>query len=106
LTGVWQVVCDVAPCSEGRGEVEGLGAVYAVWKPSETMKFDLRWTDIGRPTEPGDYRFRGGIVSITIRHIEQWQRNPDGVWEVASSVGARGTVRYALRTFRWKRYLK
>jgi hypothetical protein len=70
------------------------------------MKFDLRWTDIGRPTEPGDYPFRGGTVSIKARHIEQWQRYPDGVWEVASVVGARGTVRYTLWTFSWKRYLK
>jgi hypothetical protein len=64
------------------------------------MKFELRWSDIGRVQEPGIYPFRGGSILIKTTHLTTWQFDPDGVWEIASVVGPRGVVRCRFRNFR------
>jgi hypothetical protein len=64
------------------------------------MKFELRWSDIGRAQEPGIYPFRGGRIQIKATHLTAWQLDPDGAWEIASVVRPRGAIRYVFRNFR------
>jgi hypothetical protein len=64
------------------------------------MKFELQWSDIGRAEEPGAYPYRGGVILITTKHLTAWERDPDGVWEIASVIGPRGVLRYMFRNFR------
>jgi hypothetical protein len=42
----------------------------------------ITWGEIGMATEPGEYRYRFGIVIVTARDIAIWQQFPDAAFTV------------------------
>ncbi|WAJ30943.1 hypothetical protein [Antarcticirhabdus aurantiaca] len=38
----------------------------------------LRWSDIGKATNPGDYRVGNILISVTAFDIEAWKARPSG----------------------------
>jgi len=42
----------------------------------------ITWREIGMATEPGQYRYRFGVVIVTARDIAIWQQFPDAAFTV------------------------
>lgn len=42
----------------------------------------ITWGEIGMATEPGEYRYRFGLVVVTARDIAIWQQYPNAVFTV------------------------
>lgn len=61
-------------------------------------KWELRWDDVNRATEPGPYRFRTGTIVLTRHHISAWEQDPVGVWTVFGLPNGR-YARFGLRHF-------
>ncbi len=47
------------------------------------MKQLVTWADVNSIHEPGSYGFQDGILDLDQAHIEAWERDLEGVWEVA-----------------------
>ncbi len=47
------------------------------------MKPLVTWPDINYIHEPGSYSFQDGIIDLEQAHIEAWERDLEGIWEVA-----------------------
>lgn len=58
----------------------------------------IRWEDIGRVEKPGDYPFRGGILTVRLREIAIWKEHPDAIYNVVEFTPLSGPKRYALGT--------
>ncbi len=47
------------------------------------MKRLVTWPDINYIREPGSYSFQDGTLDIEQSHLDAWERDLEGIWEVA-----------------------
>jgi hypothetical protein len=43
----------------------------------------VTWPDVNYTHEPGSYNFQDGILDLERTHLDAWERDLEGVWEVA-----------------------
>jgi hypothetical protein len=55
------------------------------------VKRFVTWADINYIHEPGSYNFQDGILDIEQTHLDPWERDLEGVWEVARHLVKAGT---------------
>jgi hypothetical protein len=46
------------------------------------VKCLVTWADLNYIDEPGSYGFQDGILDLGSDHLEAWERDLEGVWEV------------------------
>jgi hypothetical protein len=47
------------------------------------VKRFVTWADVNYIHEPGSYHFQDGILDIEQTHLNAWERDLEGFWEVA-----------------------
>lgn len=47
------------------------------------MKRLVTWPDVNYIHEPGSYNFQDGILDLERTHLDAWECDLEGVWEVA-----------------------
>ncbi len=47
------------------------------------MKRFVTWADVNYVHNPGSYGFQDGILDLEQSHLDAWERDLEGVWEVA-----------------------
>jgi hypothetical protein len=50
----------------------------------------IAWIDVEHVTEPGDYKFRDGIVRIKRKHLTTWKKDPDATFTLVRFVPSVG----------------
>ena len=46
------------------------------------MKRFVSWADINYINQPGSYDFQDGVLDLEPVHLEAWDRDVEGLWEV------------------------
>jgi hypothetical protein len=64
-------------------------------KPRSSGKLEekgskIAWIDVEHVAEPGDYKFRDGIVRIKRKHLTTWKKNPDATFTLVRFVPSVG----------------
>ena len=47
------------------------------------MKRFVTWADVNYVHDPGSYGFQDGILDLEQAHLDAWERDLEGLWEVA-----------------------
>jgi hypothetical protein len=68
-----------------------------------TEQFEIRWSDLGSPAEPGMYVYRGDMVWVKPEHIESAGGNPDAVCTMNCFMPYRGLKTYSLASIKQPR---
>jgi hypothetical protein len=51
----------------------------------------VTWPDVNYIQEPGSYNFQDGILDLERSHLDAWERDLEGVWEVSRHPAKAGT---------------
>jgi hypothetical protein len=43
----------------------------------------ISWDELGRPEQPGQIRWRDGLVQVEAKHIQLWREHPEARFTVA-----------------------
>ena len=49
------------------------------------MKCFVTWPDVNYVHSPGSYGFQDGILDLQQTHLDAWERDLEGLWEVAQN---------------------
>lgn len=60
---------------------------------------EVSWQDVHKTEQPGDYPFRGGMLTVRAREIEIWKEHPDATFTVVPFQGQSGPKRFVLGTW-------
>jgi hypothetical protein len=62
------------------------------------MKCLVTWADLNYIDAPGSYGFQDGILDLGSDHLEAWERDLEGVWEVGRNPSAGPSRQLGTRT--------
>jgi hypothetical protein len=65
-------------------------------KPRPKIKLEdkgskIAWIDVEHVSEPGEYKFRDGIIRIKRKHLNTWKKDPDATLTLVRFVPSTGT---------------
>jgi hypothetical protein len=65
-------------------------------KPCSKSKLEdngrkIAWIDVEHVSEPGEYKFRDGIIRIKRKHLDVWKTDPDATFTLVRFVPITGT---------------
>lgn len=61
-----------------------------------TTQFNIRWADIGCPTEPGLYDYEGKSIHVKQVHIDATRGRPEALCTVVVFTPLKGPTTYGL----------
>jgi hypothetical protein len=71
-------------------------SLHTLNKPRSTSKLEdkgskIAWIDVEHVSEPGEYKFRDGIIRIKRKHLNTWKTDPDATFTLVRFVPITGT---------------
>ena len=51
----------------------------------------IAWVNVEKVSEPGEYKFRDGIIRIRRNHLNAWKKDPDATFTLVRFVPSTGT---------------
>lgn len=58
----------------------------------------IGYTELGKPTEPGEYEYNGDLYSVAVKHIDAWREDESTRFHVTKFGALRKKLRYVLST--------
>src|SRR3984957_8925934 len=70
-------------------------SLHAQNKPRSSRKLEekgskIAWIDVEHVAEPGDYKFRDGIIRIKRKHLNTWKKDPNATLTLVRFVPSTG----------------
>jgi hypothetical protein len=57
----------------------------------EEQRSKIAWVNVEKVSEPGEYKFRDGIIRIKRKHLNTWKKDPDATFTLVRFVPSTGT---------------
>jgi hypothetical protein len=53
---------------------------------NDASRLFIGWAALSYAMMPGRVQYGGGVVHLTLEHIDRWQEDPEGVWEAKGNI--------------------
>jgi hypothetical protein len=58
----------------------------------EEQRSKIAWVNVEKVSEPGEYKFRDGVIRIRRKHLNTWKKDPDATFTLVRFVPSIGTL--------------